>query len=203
MTTCHWHYQRVTQTASFRRSGRLRRGYSIAQVEDFFARARHAYEQSAPGRPGSTRTATLTSRDVRQVGFDLVLNGFDVVAVDGALDRMEDAFARRESDALRGRLGEDRAMEHVLRQAQTLEGRLHRDQGERFPRASGLSLAYDPADVDQLCERLAGYLRGGPPVAPEDLRRAVFRARRGRSGYDEHQVDAFIDRAVEVLVAVD
>ncbi len=193
----------MSQNASFPRSGRLRRGYQIAQVEGFFARARHAYEQSAPGRPGSTRATTLTSRDVRQVGFDLVMNGFDVIAVDGALDRMEDAFARRESDALRGRLGEDRAMEHVLRQAQTLEGRLGRGEGERFPRAAGLSLAYEPDDVDQLCQRLAGYLRGGPAVAPEELRRAVFRARRGRSGYDEHQVDAFIDRAVEVLVAVD
>ncbi len=193
----------MSQNASFPRSGRLRRGYHVGQVEEFFARARHAYEVSAPGRPGSARATTLTSRDVRQVGFDLVLNGFDVVAVDGALDRMEDAFARRESDALRGRLGDDRAMEHVLRQAQTLEGRLGRGGGERFPRASGLSLAYDPEDVDQLCERLAGYLKGGPPVAPEELRRAVFRARRGRSGYDEHQVDTFIDRAVEVLVAVD
>ncbi len=193
----------MSTNASFPRSGRFRRGYHVTQVEEFFAKARHAYEQSAPGRPGSARATTLTSRDVRQVGFDLVLHGFDVIAVDGALDRMEDAFARRESDALRGRLGEDRAMEHVLRQAQTLEGRLGRSLGERFPRASGLSLAYDPDDVDQLCERLAGYLRGGPAVAPEELRRAVFRPKRGRSGYDEHQVDAFIDRAVEVLVAVD
>jgi DivIVA domain-containing protein len=198
----------VSPNATFRRCGRLRRGYSVAQVEEFFARARSAYEQSAPtGAPvpaqGGSATPSLTSRDVRQVGFDLVLGGFDVEQVDAALDRMEDAFARRESDLLRGRLGADRAMEHVMRQASTLESRLARGVGARFPRANGLSLAYDPDDVDELCERLAGYLRGGPAVGPEDLRRAVFRSRRGRSGYDEHQVDAFIDRAVEVLVAVD
>lgn len=213
----------VSPNATFRRSGRLRRGYSAPQVEDFFDRARRAYEQSAPpgssgplagasgaggGSGGSTRGLpaigpALTSRDIRQVGFDLVLGGFDVEQVDAALDRMEDAFARRESDLLRGRLGADRAMEHVLRQASTLESRLARADGERFARASGLSLAYDPDDVDQLCERLDGYFKGGQAIAPEELRRAVFRSRRGRSGYDEHQVDAFFDRAVEVLVAVD
>ena len=197
----------MSPNATFRRSGRLRRGYSVAQVEDFFDRARRAYEQGAPA--GSPRRGTpligpaLTSRDIRQVGFDLVLNGFDVEQVDGALDRMEDAFARRESDALRGRLGVDQAMEQVARQASTLEGRLARAAGERFSRASGLALAYDPDDVDELCQRLQGYLTGGPPIAPEELRRAVFRSRRGRSGYDEGQVDAFFDRAVEILVAVD
>lgn len=197
----------VSPHATFRRSGRLRRGYATAQVEEFFDRARRAYEQSAPASPTQPGTPAvgpaLTSRDVRQVGFDLVLGGFDVEQVDAALDRMEDAFARRESDLLRGRLGVDRAMEQVLRQASTLESRLSRADGERFARASGLSLAYDPDDVDELCERLRGYFKGGEAIAPEELRRAVFRSRRGRSGYDEHQVDAFFDRAVEVLVAVD
>ena len=195
----------VSPHATFRRSGRLRRGYSVPQVEDFFDRARRAYEQSAPSAPDGAPAAgpALTSRDVRQVGFDLVLGGFDVEQVDGALDRMEDAFARRESDVLRGPRGADRAMEQVLRQASTLESRLSRADGERFARASGLSLAYDPDDVDELCERLRGYFKGGAAVAPEELRRAVFRSRRGRSGYDEPQVAAFFDRAVAVLVAVD
>jgi DivIVA domain-containing protein len=188
----------VSTNATFRRSGRLRRGYAPQQVEAFFARARTAYEQA-----GTHHRAILTSRDVRQVGFDLVLNGFDVEQVDAALDRMEDAFARREAEVLRGRLGADRAMERILAQAATLEGRLERGEGERFARASGLSLSYAPEDVDELCERLRAYFKGGEEVAPEDLRRAVFRAKRGRSGYDERQVDAFFDRAVEVLVAVD
>jgi len=194
----------VPANATFTRAGRLRRGYSPPQVEKFFDGARRAYEHAtSPDRDLPLVGPALSSREVRLVGFDLVLGGFDVEQVDAALDRMEDAFARRESELLRGRLGADRAMEQVLRQASTLESRLARADGERFARASGLALSYDPDDVDELCERLMDYLRGGPAVAPEDLRRAVFRSRRGRSGYDEDQVDSFFDRAVEVLVAVD
>ena len=180
----------------FRRAARLSQGYHVGQVDDFFARAREAYEQ-AGGR------ASLTSADVRRVGFDLVRGGYEIGQVDSALDRLEDAFARREHAAMRSRLGEDGTLTELTARARVLRGRLVRPDGERFDRASGLAPAYDVADVDRLCVRLLGYFEDGEPMSVDEVRRAVFRPRRGTRGYAEPQVDAFLDRVVEVMAAVE
>lgn len=180
----------------FRRVGRLSQGYHVGQVDDFFARAREAYERAGL-QPG------LSSSEVRRVGFDLVRGGYDIGQVDSALDRLEDAFARREYAAMRGRLGEDGTLAELTDRARVLRGRLVRPDGERFDRARGLAPAYDVADVDRLCVRLLGYFEDGEPMSVDEVRRAVFRARRGTRGYAEPQVDAFLDRVVEVMAAVE
>ena len=186
----------VSTSTTFRRQGALARGYSPDQVEEFFSRARVAYE--AGGLRGG-----VSSGDVRRVGFDLVRRGYDVDQVDAALDRLEDAFSRREHEIARGRLGADRALDELTARAATLRGRLDRPDGDRFDRATGTTLAYDPDDVDDLCERLLAWFDEGGDLSVEDVRTAVFRTRRGRRGYVEHQVDAFFDRAVEVLSGVE
>jgi DivIVA domain-containing protein len=181
---------------TFNRTGRLSQGYHVDQVDAFFARARVAYEHVG------TR-ASMTSRDVRQVGFDLVRGGYEVGQVDAALDRMEDAFARREKEGLRARLGESSAMDELTRRARSLRGRLTRPDGERFDRGTGLGASYDVQDVDELCGRLLRYFEDGEPMSVDEVRRAVFRTRRGSRGYAEPQVDAYLDRVVEVMVAVE
>ncbi|TNM62443.1 DivIVA domain-containing protein [Streptomyces sp. NP160] len=184
----------MTQGPTFERTTGFRRGYAVEQVEEFFARARVSYETGGP-RGG------VSSRDVREVGFDLVRRGYDVQMVDAALDRMEDAFLRREQEVVRGRLGADRAYAELAARAATLRPRLDRPEGDRFDRAEPGHLAYDPSEVDALCDRIADWLAGAPGLGHDDLRRAVFTTRRGEQGYAEHQVDAFIDRAVEVMAA--
>jgi DivIVA domain-containing protein len=37
----------------------------------------------------------------------------------------------------------------------------------------------------------------------DTVRRAVFRAAKGDEGYDEAQVDVFLDRVVELMAAID
>ena len=77
---------------TFPRASKLGKGYDVDQVEAFLTRARSAYEDGGRG-------PAMTSWHVRTVGFDLVRGGYEVEAVDAALDRIEDAFARRESCA--------------------------------------------------------------------------------------------------------
>lgn len=185
-----------TGRPGFRRAGGLTHGYHVEQVDDFFAQAREAYEQGGQ-RP------SLTSADVRRVGFDLVRGGYEVSQVDSALDRLEDAFSRREYDAMRSRLGEEGTLAELTKRARVLRGRLVRPDGQRFDRARGLAPAYDTADVDRLCVRLLGYFEDGEPMSVDEVRRAVFRPRRGSRGYVEPQVDAFLDRVVEVMAAVE
>jgi DivIVA domain-containing protein len=181
---------------TFKRTGRASQGYHVDQVDAFFARARLAYEQAG------ARTA-MTSRDVRRVGFDLVRGGYEVGQVDSALDRLEDAFARRENEKMRASLGEEATLQTLTERARSLRGRLVRPDAERFDRGTGLTPAYDVRDVDELCARLLRYFEEGEPMSVDEVRRAVFRTRRGSRGYSEQQVDAFLDRVVEVMIAVE
>lgn len=187
---------------TFSRTGRMTQGYDCDQVDEFFSRARVSYELvgKVPDRRGRP---ALNARDVRVVAFDLVRAGYDVRQVDAALDRLEDAVARRERESVVGTQGEQALLDQLTRRAQTLHGRLTRSDGERFSRETGLDVAYDVHDVDELCRRLLGYFNDGEEMSADEVRRAVFRTRRGSRGYREAEVDAFLDRVIEIMVAVD
>jgi DivIVA domain-containing protein len=193
----------VSQT--FPRAGRLTQGYDVRQVDAFFARARRAYAALAPGAGpgGPPGPDALRSADVRTAAFDLVRGGYEVGPVDAALDRLEDALADRERAERRRVLGGQGALDEVGRAAGTLDGRLRRPDGQRFVRGEGWQRTYDVSDVDELCQRLVAYLHAGEAMSADEVRRAVFRPRRGRRGYAEPVVDAFLDRAVEVMVAAE
>jgi DivIVA domain-containing protein len=169
------------------------RGYDVEQVEAFLTRARAAYEDVS-------RAPTMTSWHVRTVGFDLVRGGYDVDAVDAALDRIEDAFARREKQRGEERNGTVAWSNQLRSQEQSLRAQLTRPDGQRFPRGTGMELTYDVQAVDELCRRVEDGFSDGRPMPPDAVRLAVFRSRRGSRGYREGSVDAFLDRIVELLV---
>jgi DivIVA domain-containing protein len=171
----------------------MAKGYDIRQVEAFLAKARQVYESESPG-------AMMTSWHVRTVGFDLVRGGYDVDAVDAALDRIEDAFARREKHSGEERAGAAGWADQLRSQEQALRAQLARPQGQRFPRGSGLELTYDVDQVDALCLQVEDAFASGRLMPPDQIRMAVFKSRRGGRGYREASVDAFLDRVVELLV---
>ena len=182
-------------TAMFRTVGRFRSGYDPEQVEDFFARAKRAYE--------GDRTEVMDGHDLRRAAFDLVRRGYAPDAVDAALDRLERAFTvRRRADFVATR-GQDAWMEHLAGRARTLYDRLRRSDGDRFARARRGEQGYAPDDVDDLCHRLVDYFDHGSPLTSEEIRHATFGAARGRRAYAEGPVDAFLDRAMEVLIGVE
>ena len=167
----------------FHRVGRFRKGYDRLQVEDFLDRAKQVWDEGGP--PG-----TITSWHVRTVGFDMRRGGYEVPAVDSALDRIEDAFVSREERA--GPANWREAEDAVL-------ARLERDDGDRFPRGSGLGVGYRIDEVDQLCRQVREHLVLGRPLTVDDVRGSVFRIGRGSRGYREAPVDAYLDRVVDVM----
>lgn len=184
--------------ASFERVGRSDYGYNAKQVDQFLARARVSLETP------EAATHHVTSADVRSVAFDPVKGGYSASRVDAALDRLEDAFARRERDDLIAARGEEAWLREIGQLSGTLRGRLHRPDGERFRRPSRKKArSYNTADVDRLCRELIGYLENDRPLSVDSVRRAVFRPAAGREGYEEAQVDAFLDRVVELMAAID
>ncbi len=167
----------------FSRTGRLRKGYARGQVEDFLGRAKGVWDAGGP--PGS-----ITSWHVRTVGFDMRRDGYVVDDVDSALDRIEDAFVSREERS--GPASWREAEDAVL-------ARLERDDGRRFPRASGLRAGYRVHEVDELCRRVREHLVLGRPLTVDEVRTSVFRVGRGSRGYRETAVDAYLDRVVDVM----
>lgn len=184
--------------ATFDRVQRSQYGYNAKQVDLFLQRARVSFE-APEGEEREVRSA-----DVRSVSFDPVRGGYAAAAVDAALDRIEDALARRERDDLVAERGEDAWLREIGRLAGVLRGRLHRPDGQRFRRPSRAKVrSYDTADVDDLCRELIGYLEEDRPLSVDNVRRAVFRPAAGKDGYEESQVDAFLERAVELMAAID
>ncbi len=157
----------------------------------------------AQNKAGAKRRP-MTAEDVRRAAFTLRRRGYAVAEVDAALDRLEDALSVAEREALLAGNGEDALIEHLTSLAETLRGRLERPDGERFARGiRGWERTYDVREVDALCHRLSDYFAGVEEMSVDEVRRAAFRGRRGNLGYREPVVDAFLDRVVTVMSAVD
>ncbi|MDR1393184.1 MAG: DivIVA domain-containing protein [Bifidobacteriaceae bacterium] len=171
------------------------RGYDPRQVDDFFARAQAVYE----GRS----VEIMTPEDVRNVAFSLVKGGYEEAQVDGALDRLDSAFTRKVRSEFIAANGQQAWLDKIVELATTLYDRLGRPDGQKFAPARGGQMAYDRTQVDALLHRLAAYFNNGTPLTSRDLRHAVFTPVRGKRGYGMAPVDAYLDRALEVLVAAE
>lgn len=167
------------------------RGYRRDAVEEFLAKARAAFESG---------DGSVDARTVREVGFPLVRNGYQVAAVDAALGRIEDAFAARRRQAAIATEGAAAWVERARAEAQEILDRLARPRGSRFRRVSFLSYGYAPKEVDLVADRITAFLQSGEPLTVEQVRAAAFRMT--RRGYREEQVDALLDAVVDVMLAV-
>ncbi|WP_431813189.1 DivIVA domain-containing protein [Kocuria sp. cx-455] len=175
-------------------------GYDPAEVDDFLDRVDAVLLTTS----GDLRSAPgVSSRQVRERVFDRVQGGYDSAPVDARLDELEDQLADRERDAFIHEHGPQRWEEHLELLGQTLLGRLNRPHGERFRQPSQRKqLGYSVADVDVLCDRLTEHFRSDEDLDPSLVRKAVFRQAQGQRCYEEQQVDAFLDRAVELILAL-
>ncbi|RAD04664.1 cell division protein DivIVA, partial [Burkholderia multivorans] len=77
------------------------------------------------------------------------------------------------------------------------------EAGERFDSPPAGVIGYDIAQVDDMCEKVNAYFTQGGAMSVDQVRRVLFKTAKGNKAYDEDQVDAFIDRVVEVMASVD
>lgn len=180
----------------FRRAKGLGRGYHRGQVDEFFAQAKAAYE-------GTGGPAEFGAAQVRAKAFSIVRRGYDFSAVDAAMDRLEAAFVQRARADHIAVNGQQAWMNLVAEQATTLYPRLLRPAGERFSHPAGRAQGYECEAVDALVERLVEYFDHGKPLTSAEIRAAVFPSARGQRAYEEGPVDAYLSRAIEVLLAVE
>ena len=164
-------------------------GYNKTQVDTFIANARRQYAEPS--------LELVTSNILRNTEFDLVHGGYEIQAIDTAMDRLEDAFSAREIQRQKQFRGELAVNDRFSRIVEIVSGRLSRPKRKKFSSVGYLLRGYDRKQVDLLCNQIADHLSSGTPLQLNAARRAIFKAKRG--GYVESQVDAFIDRVVELI----
>lgn len=183
--------------AEFRAVGSQDIGYDIDSVDSYFNELADDYEAL---RSGQRHAGLSTARSIRMKNFAPVKGGYDVADVDAALDRVEDCFAAMERREFVADHGREAWGAHVERLAVGIMGRLERPSGERFRRPSKrLTKGYFVEDVDRLCDRLMREFKGADEMRPDLIRGAVFRSATGDKCYEETQVDAFLDRCLELI----
>ena len=176
-------------TYSFSRAGKRKLGYSISQVDDFLNIAREQYSDSSK--------ALVTSLDVRTMRFELEKDGYSISAVDGALEKLEDVFASNEFSQALSSVGYQQFTEELAEIKSFVLERCGRPNRRRFARRPWPLRGYSLRQVDELCSQIGKSLESDAQLTVKQVRVATFKSKRG--GYAEYQVDAFIEKVVEVL----
>ncbi len=190
--------EKTRSKSKFKLVGPKEIGYNVKQVDVFLERARAYFLNT------DTPDKAITSLDVRTASFDPARGGYSAQAVDAAMDRIEDEFVLREKELLITSEGEKAWMMKIGKTASVLRARLHRPDGERFRRPSRKNAqSYNVDDVDVLCRELLVYIEDNGELSVDVVRRAIFAPEKGSDGYEESQVDAFLDRVVELMASID
>ncbi len=156
-----------------------------------------AFIEKARVQYSNPNSELVTSNSLRNTEFDLIKGGFEIAAVDTAMDRLEDTFAKREIERQMNLKGQSAVLDRLDRIIEIVQGRLVRPKRRKFSNVGWLLRGYSRSQVDQLCAQIQTHLDSGEKLQLNVVRRAIFKAKRG--GYVEAQVDAFLDRVAEIL----
>jgi len=173
----------------FSRAGKRKRGYDLTQVNEFLVFAREQFTN-----PEST---ILSAESIRSVRFKLVKDGYSISAVDAAMEKLEDVFAERELEqSIRVVcLAEFKVL--FAEGKELLANRLAKRRRRKFKRRGFPYRGYNRRQVDKFCSLVATHLANDTELTVKQVRLIAFKTQRG--GYAEYQVDAFIEKVVEVL----
>ena len=182
----------------FGRAAELEPGYKRTEVDRLFARLAEDYEQLSGAV--QQHANIYTSRLIRQVVFRTEPGGSAVGDVDRALERIEERFAKLERSRYIEQYGLSNWELSLVDAGELLAQRLERPDGERFRRPSKRKHAgYFVGDVDKVCHHIYAQLNSEEPLDTSVIRNAVFRSATGSVSYEETQVDAFMDRCIELI----
>lgn len=202
--------------SSITRVSKHKWGYSTSEVDEFLDHAHALYDSPEP---------KLRQEDVQSASFSVEKGGYSIAEVDAALTRLEGAVVdkRTQWDVQHyGRVAW-RARTDTL--ARSLHDRAARPHGERFNDGLSNKPSYDRKQVDHVVDcvlyQIAHQLgstegivdddtpepqrkRNDPEVwTLADISSVLFTQRKGHHGYDERQVDAYLNRVLQVLARIE
>lgn len=186
------------------RAGKRKLGYNPEQVDAFLERAHALYDSEG---------VQLSQKDIQDVSFDLAKNGYVISQVDAALSRLERAVVDKQTTweiSQHGRVAWKAQTENLYHE---IVKHAERAERERFKPGNAKQPSYDRKQVDRLTDQIvdkAAAALGVDGVSQDDVRKladlnanavnnVVFTQRKGRKGYDERQVDFFLNTCVQLL----
>lgn len=175
--------------ATFKKVPKGKPGYAPAEVDAFIVRARDQYNNLS--------AQILDWRDITAQKFSLAKGGYDMAAVDQAIEKLQDTFAERELSRKTNPFAPSLSGSILTELRILLLGRTSRPKNKRFEKSGVVGLGYSRKEVDALLTIVHEYLEGDESLTLADVRGLSFKVTRG--GYIESQVDAFIERLVEYI----
>lgn len=186
------------------RVGKRAWGYDVEQVDAFLEQAHRLYEGEG---------AQLNQRDIQEASFDCAKGGYEIAQVDAALQRLERAVVDKQTTweiSRKGRVAWKADTEALYR---LVVDHVDRAEGQRFAPGVRRRPSYDRRQVDRLVAQIAdkaASVLGVDGIGLEDVSdlsdldaaavaNAVFTQRKGAKGYDERQVDFFLNACVRLL----
>jgi len=173
----------------FNRAGVKKLGYNPEQVNTFLEFAKTQY-----ANPDGEH---ISAASIRITRFRLVKNGYSISAVDSAMEKLEDVFAARELERTLHKIGLADFKAELFAGQELLANRIARKPKKRFRRRAFLYRGYSLKQVDEFCSQVETHIDQSTALTVKAVRLIAFRTQRG--GYAEYQVDAFIEKLVEVL----
>lgn len=199
--------QSEEKTSALDRAGKRKWGYNVAQVDEFLERAHEMYENNDP---------QLSQEEIQLTSFDLERNGYVIGQVDATLIRLERAIVDKNTQTQIAQEGRRQWDQETLGLAQTLQQRAEAPNRQRFKPGLRHHPSYDRKQVDLLVmqtwtriTQLLGIpntldeVRNADLITSSRVANAIFTQRNAHHGYDESSVDAYLNRAIQVLTRVE
>ncbi len=172
-------------------------GYDCEQVNEFLAKARDTYEQLQ-----DSPTDALLAKNLRESAFAVVKEGgYATRYVDAALERLEDVLNERELVNSITDPDDERAVKaEKVELLKEVKKRAVRARGQKFRRRGFFASGYSRAQVDVFVEQAIDSLQQpkNREISVAQIRESVFHNQ--WRGYDEAQVDAFLDALIELYL---
>lgn len=205
------HQEEADGTTTIARVGKRKKGYDVHQVDAFLEQAHALYEADG---------IQLHRSDIQDASFDIVKGGYAIPQVDAALERLEQAVTDKQTQYDITQLGRVAWKAQTEAQFQELDRHAQRAEGQRFAPAQPKTPSYDRKQVDRLIDRVLAKAeaelerisagssgRQGPEADPTLTSQYVedvsFTQRKGKHGYDERQVDYYLNACVNLLASLE
>lgn len=183
-------------------------GYDPRQVDAFLENAHELYDRDDD---------ELTQQDIQSAAFAFSKGGYVIAEVDAALARLEHAVVDRQTARQISNNGRVAWKAETDRLYQLVREHASRAQKERFGRALSKHPSYDIKQVDKLIDEVVVRTSddlGIKTMTPSEAKslagfnsstvsNAIFVQRKGKKGYDERQVDYYLDSCVQLLSRIE
>lgn len=196
------------KVSGMERVGKRKFGYNVSQVNEFLERAHKLYVSD---------NMDLTQKDIQEVSFDLERDGYVISQVDATLSRLENAVVDKatEYDIMhRGRVVWKAEIEDIYR---TLLKHAKRAERQRFAPGEPKHPSYDRTQVDELVNQILDKISISlghraswdtdedilKEITDDFVSDVVFTQRVGKRGYDERQVDYYLNSCIRVLSKIE